>query len=139
VRNIGSDAFAIVSARHDVAFKAGTRLFDTAAVELDLVNGETWRLKATSFGRPWAFCGGGTDGGFTDGQGQGVYRSASLLTEVDVYDISHPENVVFPDGSVRLPKHREQLSRCEINGVMGYAYAPLFVIGDQPRFGLPNR
>ncbi len=139
VRNIGGDAIHIVDARHKVVFKPGTRVFETTEVELDLANGETWKLKAQSIGRAWAFCGGGTDGGFTDGQGQGVYRSKELLTEVDVYDISHPENVVFPDGSVRLPKHREQWSLCEINGVAGYAYAPLFVIGDQPRFGLPNR
>ena len=139
VRHIGGEALAIVAARHRVEFQPGTRLFEIAAVELDLANGETWKLKATSMGRPWAFCGGGTDGGFFDGQGQGVYRTKDLLTEVDVYNVSHPENVIFPDGSLRLPKHREQLSRCEINGVTGYAYAPLFVIGDQPRFGLPNR
>lgn len=139
VRNIGGEQLDVIAARHDIVFKPGTRVFETAAVEIDLKNGETWKLKAQSIGRPWAFCGGGTDGGFSDGLGQGVYRSRDLLTEVDVYDISHPENVVFPDGSLRLPKHREQLSRCEINGVMGYAYAPMFVIGDQPRFGLPNR
>ena len=139
VRNIGGDEIQVVGARHDVKFLTGTRVFDTATLELDLANGETWRLKAQSIGRPWAFCGGGTDGGFTDGQGQGVYRSKELLTEVDVYDVSHPENVIFPDGSLRLPKHREQLSICDINGVPGYAYTPMFVIGDQPRFGLSNR
>lgn len=139
VRNIGHEALTVVGARHKVEFKPGTRVFENADVDLDLANGETWKLKAKSIGRPWAFCGGGTDGGFFDGQGQGVYRSRELLTEVDVYDVSHPENVIFPDGTVRLPKHREQLSICEINGVTGHAYAPLFVIGDQPRFGLPNR
>lgn len=139
VRNIGSDAMHIVGAKHEVAFKPGTRVFETAKIDIDLANGESWSLNARSIGRPWAFCGGGTDGGFTDGLGQGVYRSKDLLTEVDVYDVSHPENVVFPDGSVRLPKHREQWSICEINGLPGYAYAPMFVIGDQPRFGLPNR
>ncbi len=134
-----SEPIHIVQARHDVRFMPGTRLFETATLELDLANGETWRLRAQPIGRPWAFCGGGTDGGFFDGLGQGVYRSRELLTEVDVYDVSHPENVVFPDGSIRLPKHREQLSRCDINGIPGFAYAPMFVIGDQPRFGLPNR
>jgi hypothetical protein len=47
--------------------------------------------------------------------------------------------VGWPDGSRRLPKHREQLTRCEINGEVGSAYVPMFVIGNQPRFGLPPR
>ena len=117
----------------------GTRVFETAALELDLANGETWKLDARAVGRPWAFCGGGTDGGFNDGLGQGVYRSRDLAIEVDVYDVSDRENVIFPDGSTRRPKHREQLTRCDINGVPGYAYVPMFVIGRQPRFGLPDR
>jgi len=68
-----------------------------------------------------------------------VYRSAELLTEVDVYDMSEPEIINMPDGTTRLPKHREQLTVCEINGVEGQAYVPMFVIGKQPRFGLPDR
>jgi len=139
VRNVGGPAIRVVDARHHIEFTAGTRLFSTAALELDLENGETWKLAAQPVGRPWAFCGGGADGGFFDGLGQGVYRSRELLTEVDVYDVSPVENVVFPDGSVRLPKHREQLTRCDINGVAGHAYVPMFVIGDQPRFQLPPR
>lgn len=43
------------------------------------------------------------------------------------------------NGSVVLPKHREQWTICEINGLAGSAYVPMFVIGDQPRFGLPPR
>ena len=39
------------------------------------------------------------DGGFTDGKGQGVWRSQELLTESDSYDVSDPELVVMPDGS----------------------------------------
>jgi hypothetical protein len=139
VRNIGSPGIAVVDARHDVKFIPGTRVFETAKLELDLENGETWHLDAKSIGRPWAFIGCGTDGGFFDGKGQGVYRSKDLLTEVDVYDVSHVENVIFPDGSLRILKHREQITQCDINGVPGHAYVPMFVIGSQPRFGLPDR
>ena len=137
--DVGGAAKRVVDARHRLVFVPGTRVFETAAIELDLAGGETWKLESRSMGRPWVFCGGGTDGGFNDGLGQGVYRSRELLVEVDTYDTSHPEDVVFPDGSVRRPKHREQLTRCEINGRTGYAYVPTFVIGRQPRFGLPDR
>jgi hypothetical protein len=139
VYNIGGEPVRVVDARHNITFQPGTRLFETASLELDLENGDTWRLRAKPVGRPWAFCGGGTDGGFFDGLGQGVYRSRELALEVDTYDLSHPENIIMPNGEIRVPKHREQLTRCEINGVMGAAYVPMFVIGPQPRFGLPDR
>lgn len=134
-----SEPIHIVQARHDVRFMLGTRLIETPTLELDLADGETWRLRTQPIVRPWAFCGGGADGGFCDRLGQRVYRSQDRLTEVDLYDVLHPENVMSPDGSVRLPKHRAQLYRCEFNGIPHFAYAPMFVIGDQPRFGLPNR
>jgi len=139
VYNVGGEAIRVVDAHHRIEFQPDTRLFETAELDLDLANGETWNLKARPIGRPWAFFGSGTDGGFFDGKGQGVYRGDSLLTEVDVYDMSHPEIIKMPDGSTRLPKHREQLAVCEINGVEGQAYVPMFVIGSQPRFGLPDR
>lgn len=140
VFNVGSEeGIRVVDARHQIEFQPGTRLFQTASIDLDLANGETWHLKARPVGKPWAFFGCGTDGGFFDGKGQGVYRSKELLTEVDVYDMSEPEIINMPDGSTRLPKHREQLTVCEINGVEGSAYVPMFVIGKQPRFGLPDR
>ena len=139
VYNIEREGIRVVDARHDIVFIPDTRVFETACVELDLENGETWRLKSQSIGRPWVFGGGGTDGGFFDGLGQGVYRSKELLTEVDIYDVTQAESIIYPDGQVRLPKHREQWTRCEINGVAGHAYVPMFVMGDQPRFELPNR
>jgi len=139
VRQIGGEAIPVAAARHEIMFLPGTRVFETANVTLGLANGETWQLKARAVGRPWAFCGGGTDGGFFDGHGQGVWRGADLITEVDIYDVTHPERVIGPDGRRILPKHREQLTVCEINGLVGSAYVPMFVIGDQPRFGLPPR
>lgn len=132
----GGEEVAIAEVSHDIVFQPGTRVFETAAVELALANGATWKLKAHAVGRPLVYRGGGFDGGFNDAKGQGVWRSAALLTEVDSYDVSDPELVVFPDGSTGRPKHREQWSRCEINGVAGSAYVPMFVIGNHPRWGL---
>ncbi|WP_114951595.1 hypothetical protein [Sphingosinicella terrae] len=135
VRDGDGEPVEVVKIRHDISFVPGTRVYDTARLELDLANGDTWTLEARAVGRPWVYRGAGYDGGFVDGQGQGVFRSAELLTEVDSYDLTHPELVGFPDGSTGKTKHREQLSVCEINGVPGSAYTPLFVIGDHPRFG----
>jgi hypothetical protein len=121
---------AVTRIEHDVRFKPGTRVFETAALDLALANGETWTLRARAVGAPWVYRGGGFDSGFNDGKGQGVYRSKALLAEVDVYDVSHPELVGFPDGSTGKTRHREQLTICEINGVTGSAYMPMFALGD---------
>ena len=126
---------SVVDVSHTIRFMPGTRVFDTAELSLDLKNGESWTVAARAVGRPWVYRGAGYDSGFHDGLGQGVWRSDELLMETDVYDISHPENVVFPDGGIHQPRHREQLTRCTINGVAGSAYAPMFVIGAHPRFG----
>ncbi|GLR65689.1 hypothetical protein GCM10010909_03670 [Acidocella aquatica] len=124
------EEIAVTSITHDVVFKPGTRVFDTMGLDLGLANGETWTLRAKSVGRPWVYRGGGFDSGFNDGKGQGVYRSKELMIETEVYDISDPELIGFPDGTRGKTKHREQMAVCEINGVTGSAYMPMFVIGD---------
>lgn len=136
---IDGQSATIREANHRIRFQPGTRLFETAQLDLLLGNDRNITISAEAIGRPWAFCGGGTDGGFSDGLGQGVFRSRELTIEVDRYDVTRAEVVGFPDGSERLPKHREQWSRCTVNGLPGFAYAPMFVLGDQPRFGLPSR
>lgn len=135
VRLNGGEEILVRDIRHDVTFKPGTRVFEKMALEIDLANGETWDLKARSVGRPWVYRGGGFDSGFTDGKGQGVYRSKDLMIEVDSYDLTDPEQIGFPDGTRGKTKHREQLAVVEVNGVTGSAYMPMFVIGDHPRFG----
>jgi hypothetical protein len=46
----------------------------------------------------WVYCqGGGYFGGFNDKLGQGVYRGEEHL-EGEVWDVSHPTQIVDPDG-----------------------------------------
>jgi len=130
-----SDELHVRDVEHEINFVPGTRVFERATMRLHLANGETWEVKAQSVGSRWVYRGGGYDSGFNDGLGQGVWRSEELMIEQDQYDVSHAEDVIFPDGSVARPRHREQITRCEINGAPGSAYAPMFVIGAHPRFG----
>uniref|UniRef100_UPI000AE5861F hypothetical protein n=1 Tax=Novosphingobium lentum TaxID=145287 RepID=UPI000AE5861F len=129
----------VTGIEHTVQFKPGTRVFDTMRLDLALADGRAIKLDARAVGRPWVYRGGGFDSGFTDGKGQGVWRSRDLAIEVDSYDISDPEAVIMPDGTTAFPRHREQLAMCTVNGNEGSAYMPMFVIGPQPRFGLPDR
>ena len=47
----------------------------------------------------WVYCqGGGYFGGFDDGLGQGVYRG-DYHEEGEVWDVSHPTQVVRSDGT----------------------------------------
>lgn len=135
VRQGGGEAVEVIGIEHAVQFHPGTRVFNRLRLDLTLADGRTLPLEAEAVGRPWVYRGGGYDGGFADGLGQGVWRSREVALEVDSYDISHPETVIMPDGSAHVPKHREQLSVCRIAGQTGGAYTPMFVIGPQPRFG----
>lgn len=135
VREGTGDPVEVTGIEHAVTFQPGTRVFDRMKLDLTLADGRGVPLEARAVGRPWVYRGGGFDGGFADGQGQGVWRSRELAFEVDSYDISDPEAVVMPDGTIARPRHREQLAVCSIAGESGSAYIPMFVIGPQPRFG----
>lgn len=139
VRDAAGDPVEVTGIDHQVSFQPGTRVFETMRLDLTLADGRRLDLQARAVGRPWVYRGGGFDGGFADGQGQGVWRSRDLMVEVDRYDLSDPEAVILPDGTTAWPRHREQLAVCTVNGVAGSAYMPMFVIGPQPRFGLPDR
>jgi hypothetical protein len=138
VRDGDGGPVEVVALDHDVTFKPGTRVFDTMRLDLRLEDGREMRIDARAVGRPWVYRGGGFDGGFSDGKGQGVWRSRELAFEVDEYDVSDPEKVIMPDGSIATPKHREQLAVCTVDGRPGAAYMPMFVIGPQPRFGMED-
>lgn len=138
VRDGDGDPVEVTGIEHDVTFVPGTRVFEAMRLDLQLADGPSLGLDARAVGRPWVYRGGGFDGGFADGLGQGVWRSRELAFEIDSYDISDPERVIMPDGSTAKPRHREQLAVCTVDGQPGSAYMPMFVIGPQPRFGLPD-
>jgi hypothetical protein len=79
--------------------------------------------------------GTGYDWGWNDDQGLGVYRG-EYYTEDDVYDLSHPENVVRPDGQVRTPMHRETATHISLNGRPGTGHQVLIAVGPMAGYGL---
>jgi hypothetical protein len=49
----------------------------------------------------------GYSGGYDDGKGLGAWRGENHL-ETDVWDVSHPSKIVYPDGTHKEHWHRIQ-------------------------------
>lgn len=124
----------VVALEHDIEFHPGTRSYRRAQLTLVDADGRRWHLDAEPVLAPWAYRGTGYDGGFDDGRGLGAYRGDRV--EHDVYVVSHPEDVVLPDGSTIRPTHREQGARLRIDGEPGFAHLPIMAIGRVQRYGL---
>ncbi|MFN8544127.1 MAG: hypothetical protein U0807_07970 [Candidatus Binatia bacterium] len=93
----------------------GTRIFRRLRTQLTGQDGSTTELVVEPILGYWSMDGTGYDWGWSDGKGLGFYRGDSVA-EHDVYDISHPETVTRPDGSVHTPTHREAPVAVTIDG-----------------------
>jgi hypothetical protein len=82
------------------------RRFTTATFDVTDGTGGTSRLEVTAQGPAVAMQGLGY-GGYDDGRGLGVHRGVEHL-ESDVWDVSHPAEVGYPDGGTDRPVHRIQ-------------------------------
>lgn len=123
----------VVDVDHKVEFHPGTRAYERAELTISTSDGRQWLLEAEPVLTAWAYRGTGYDGGFSDGKGLGVYRGS--IVEFDTYDVTHPEQVVCPDGEVIVPMHREQSVRVTLNGEPGYGHLPIMPIGRNERYG----
>ena len=86
----------IVDVRHDLEFYEGGRRLCRGTFTLIDDEGVERSYELADLG--WVYCqGGGYFGGFNDGLGQGVYRG-DYHEEGEVWDVSHPTQVVGPDG-----------------------------------------
>jgi hypothetical protein len=70
-------------------------------------DGRSLRIDAQAIGSSIAMQGLGYSGGFDDGKGLGAWRGAQHL-ESDVWDVSHPSKIVYPDGASKEHWHRIQ-------------------------------
>ena len=105
-------------AAHDVTHIAlevdlheGTRRFRRAVVVATLEGmgegeGEL-RFELDAKGASIAMQGLGYSGGYNDGRGLGAWRGEACL-ETDVWDVSHPAKVIYPDGAEKVHWHRIQ-------------------------------
>jgi hypothetical protein len=129
---------AITDADIELSFAEGTRAYKRAIVTMTTTDGCVRRIEAEPLMTAWAYRGTGYDGGFADGRGLGAFRGDELV-EHDVYDVSHTEDVVLPDGTEIRPLHREQGVRLTVDGVPGYGHFPVMAIGPLGRLGLADR
>jgi hypothetical protein len=131
----GDRQLQIVAFEHEVDFEPGTRIYRAARFRFTTDDGRNWEAEALPLGRGWVFKGSGYNNGYNDERGLGFFRGEAL-EERDVYDISHPEDVVLPDGRVTRPLHREQFARVIINGQPGQAHCVVQNTGFHRRYGL---
>jgi hypothetical protein len=78
--------------------------------------------------------------GYADGRGFGVWRGDDHV-ESDVYDVSHDEDVVLPDGTVDRPYHRDCAVVLEVTApdgavTHGAGHAAILPTGVLPLRGL---
>lgn len=122
------------SIRHDLRFVEGTRTAQGGTITVETVEGETISIEVESIYAPYAYKGTGYDCGFDDERGLGVHRG--WIVETDTYDISHPEDVILPDGRTIRPWHRELGAVVRVNGEEGMAHFPVISSGPIERYGL---
>jgi hypothetical protein len=95
------------------------RRFSTATFAVDSEDGSTHHFQVEAQGPAVAMAGLGY-GGYDDGLGLGVYRGVEHC-ESDVWDVSDPARVSYPDGHVDRPVHRIQPVRVVQRGPGGSA------------------
>jgi hypothetical protein len=125
----------IVDASLEMEMHPGTRRWKRAVTTLTSEAGERFELVQQPLLRCFSMDGTGYDWGWNDDQGLGVYRG-EYYTEDDVYDLSHPEKVVRPDGQVRTPMHRETATHVSLNGRPGTGHQVLIAVGPMAGYGL---
>lgn len=87
----------VVGIETDLEFYDGDRRVKRGSFELLDVEGTRRSYTFEDLG--WVYCqGGGYFGGFDDKLGQGVYRGDEHV-EGEVWDVSHPTQIVGPDGT----------------------------------------
>lgn len=118
---------------------ARPRRFRWAAFEVTDADGRVIRFEAEVRGPAVAMPGLGY-GGYDDGLGLGVHRGLDHL-ESEVWDVSHPAEVVLPDGTVDRPVHRIQPVTVTQSGAAGSSVGTgsLTFIAELPLDQLPGR
>lgn len=118
----------------------GTRRFDSGTWHMHTPAG-SWALEMTPISRSLTMLGLGYSMGYADGRGFGIWRGEQHA-EHDVYDVSADEDVIFPDGTLGRPYHRDCAVRLNVyapDGTVtrGAGHCAILPTGSLPYRGLP--
>ena len=93
----------ITDVQHELHYYEGGRRLERGSITITDAEDVVRSYELADLG--WVYCqGGGYFGGFNDGLGQGVYRG-DYYEESEVWDVSHPTDVVGPDGKTFELEH----------------------------------
>jgi hypothetical protein len=132
---LGKPSLQVVNLKHEIEFVKDARVYRAVRFQITTDDGKIWDAEVEPLGRGWVFKGSGYNGGYNDQRGLGFFRGENL-EEKDVYAITHPEDVVLPDGQTIRPLHREQFGRVRFNGKPGQAHCVIQNTGSHRRYGL---
>lgn len=128
----------------DIALKPvlhpGTRRFSSVEIVAEFSDGSPLNIECVQSGDAIAMQGLGYSGGYNDRKGLGSWRGENLL-EQDVWDVSHPADIVYPHGRETAPHwHRIQpvTLSCLIGDAIcdGFGSLTLVLAGRLPSLGL---
>jgi len=91
----------------EVDLHEGTRRFRSADIVATFEDGKKLNMTVDAQGASVAMQGLGYSGGYNDGRGLGAWRGETCL-ESDVWDVSDPAKVIYPDGAEKVHWHRIQ-------------------------------
>ncbi|NQZ99359.1 MAG: hypothetical protein HRU01_22860 [Myxococcales bacterium] len=118
---------------------ARPRRFTSASFDARLPDGTAVAIETEALGLAIDMQGLGYSGGYADGRGLGIWRGDAHV-EHDVWDVSHPAEVVRANGETLRPIHRIQPVRVSIRGggLDGEGTGSLTMIaeGELPQLGL---
>lgn len=123
----------------EVALHEGTRRFSDCTLDATLEDGSAMTFRCAALGPAIAMQGLGYSGGYADRGGLGVWRGEEVL-EHDVWDVSHPSVIEYPDGRTDEHWHRIQPVAVELERAgsvsRGQGSMTLILSGRLPWLGL---
>jgi hypothetical protein len=141
-RRDGGPQLAVIDTDLEVELHEDTRRFRACTLAVELAGEDRVTLRCTALGPAIAMQGLGYSGGYHDGAGLGVWRGEQHV-EADVWDVSHPSLITYPDGRTGEHWHRIQPVAVEVldGGKLGGAgrgtgSMTLLLSGHLPQFGL---
>jgi hypothetical protein len=122
----------IVKQEHNIEMYEGGRRLKCGSFRLVDADGQERTYEVEDMG--WVYCqGGGYFGGFNDKLGQGIFRGDEHI-EGEVWDVSHPTQIVDADGRTFEFDHdwAESFTRLRSDGETGLAHYECVVIASKP-------